>query len=55
MYYSDSVADTIQLEADMKKVIAQYQDVDSKVKELEKQKTGLANRIKAVMGGVRDW
>ena len=34
----------------MKKVIAQYQDVDSKVKELEKQKTGLANRIKAVMG-----
>ena len=48
--YSDSVADTIQLEADMKKVIAQYQDVDSKVKELEKQKTGLANRIKAVMG-----
>ena len=48
--YSDSVADTIQLEADMKKVIAKYQDVDSKVKELEKQKTGLANQIKAVMG-----
>ena len=34
----------------MKKVIAEYQDVDSKVKELEKQKTGLANQIKAVMG-----
>ena len=48
--YSDSVANTIQLEADMKKVIAKYQDVDSKVKELEKQKTGLANQIKAVMG-----
>lgn len=25
--YSDSIADTIQLEADMKKIIAQYQDV----------------------------
>ena len=34
----------------MKKVIAEYQDVDSKVKELEKKKTGLANQIKAVMG-----
>ena len=48
--YSNSVAGTIQLNADMKNVIAKYQDVDSKVKELEKQKTGLANQIKAVMG-----
>ena len=48
--YSNSVASTIQLNADMKNVIAEYQDVDSKVKELEKQKTGLANQIKAVMG-----
>ena len=48
--YSNSVASTIQLNVDMKKVIAEYQDVDSKVKELEKKKTGLANQIKAVMG-----
>ena len=48
--YSNSVASTIQLNADMKNVIAEYQDVDSKVKELEKKKTGLANQIKAVMG-----
>ena len=41
--YSNSVASTIQLNVDMKKVIAEYQDVDSKVKELEKKKTGLAN------------
>ena len=44
--YSNSVASTIQLNVDMKKVIAEYQDVDSKVKELEKKKTGLANQIK---------
>ena len=34
----------------MKSVLAEYQDVDCKVKELEKQKTGLANQIKAAMG-----
>lgn len=40
----------IRLQEDMKSVLAEYQDVDCKVKELEKQKTGLANQIKAAMG-----
>ena len=36
----------------MKSVLAEYQDVDCKVKELEKQKIGLANQIKAAMGEI---
>ena len=48
--YSDPIEGSIQLQEDMKSVLAEYQDVDCKVKELEKQKTGLANQIKAAMG-----
>ncbi|MDO5818003.1 MAG: YqaJ viral recombinase family protein [Eubacteriales bacterium] len=48
--YSDPIEGSIQLQEDMKSVLAKYQDVDYKVKELEKQKTGLANQIKAAMG-----
>lgn len=48
--YSDPIEGSIQLQEDMKSVLAEYQDVDRKVKELEKQKTGLANQIKAAMG-----
>ena len=48
--YSDSIADTIQLQENMKSVLTEYQNIDSKVKELEKQKTGLANQIKVAMG-----
>ena len=49
--YSDPIEGSIQLQEDMKSVLAEYQDVDCRVKELEKQKTGLANQIKAAMGG----
>lgn len=48
--YSDPIEGSIQLQEDMKSVLAEYQDVDCKVKKLEKQKTGLANQIKAAMG-----
>lgn len=48
--YSDPIEGSIQLQEDMKSVLAEYQDVDCKVKELEKQKIGLANQIKAAMG-----
>ena len=48
--YSDPIEGSIQLQEDMKSVLAEYQDVDCKVKELEKQKTGLAIQIKAAMG-----
>ncbi len=48
--YSDSIADTVQLQESIKSVLTEYQNVDAKVKELEKQKTGLANQIKAAMG-----
>ena len=48
--YSDSIEGSIQLQEDMKSVLAEYQDVDCKIKELEKQKTGFANQIKAAMG-----
>ena len=48
--YSDSIADTIQLQENMKSVLTEYQNIDFKVKELEKQKTGLANQIKVAMG-----
>lgn len=48
--YSDPIEGPIQLQEDMKSVLAEYQDVDCKIKELEKQKTGFANQIKAAMG-----
>ena len=48
--YSDPIEGSIQLQEDMKSVLAEYQDVDCKIKELEKQKTGFANQIKAAMG-----
>lgn len=48
--YSDPIEGSIQLQENMKSVLAEYQDVDCKVKELEKQKIGLANQIKAAMG-----
>lgn len=48
--YSDPIEGSIQLRENMKSVLAEYQDVDCKVKELEKQKIGLANQIKAAMG-----
>lgn len=48
--YSDPIKASIQLQEDMKSVLAEYQDVDCKIKELEKQKTGFANQIKAAMG-----
>ena len=48
--YSNPIKASIQLQEDMKSVLAEYQDVDCKVKELEKQKIGLANQIKAAMG-----
>ena len=48
--YSDPIEGSIQLQEDMKSVLAEYQDVDCKIKELEKQKKGFANQIKAAMG-----
>lgn len=48
--YSDPIEGSIQLQENMKSVLAEYQDVDCKVKELEKQKIGFANQIKAAMG-----
>lgn len=48
--YSDSIADTIELQENMKNILSEYQEIDSRVKELEKQKTGLANQIKSAMG-----
>ena len=48
--YSDPVADTITLQENMKGILTEYQDIDAKVKAFEKQKTGLANQIKAAMG-----
>ena len=48
--YSDSIADTIQLQENMKFVLTEYQNIDFRMKELEKQKTGLANQIKVAMG-----
>ena len=48
--YSDPIEGSIQLQENMKSVLAEYQDVDCKVKELEKQKIGLANQIEAAMG-----
>ena len=51
--YSNSVASTIQLNVDMKKVIAEYQDVDSKVKNLRKRKLDLPIRSRLLWGHTR--
>lgn len=49
--FSDTVTEaSIQLQDSMKEILSEYQEVDSKVKELEEQKRGLANQIKAAMG-----
>lgn len=47
--YSKTVPDTIQLDDSMKEVLTEYTEVNTRLKELEKQKTGLANQIKAAL------
>lgn len=47
--YSDTVKDSIRLPLDMKEVLMAYDEVDTRLKELEKEKTGLSNRIKAAL------
>lgn len=47
--YSKTVPDTIQLDNSMKEVLTEYTEVNTRLKELEKQKTGLANQIKAAL------
>ena len=47
--YKKTVADIIQLPLNMKEVLRDYAEVDSRMKKLEKEKQGLSNRIKAAM------
>lgn len=47
--YCDPVSDSIQLPEDMKEILQAYGKVDARLKELEKKKTGLSNKIKAAM------
>lgn len=47
--FHDTVSDSIQLPDDMKEVIQAYGEIDARMKELEKEKTGLSNKIKAAM------
>ena len=48
--YSDPVEDIVRLDAEMEKVIEEYQAIARQIKEMEKHKNGLSNQIKAVLG-----
>ena len=48
--YSDPVEDIVPLDAEMEKVIEEYQAIARQIKEMEKHKNGLSNQIKAVLG-----
>lgn len=45
--YSRTVPDVIKLPGNMKKVLLDYEQADRRIKELEKEKQGLSNKIKA--------
>lgn len=48
--YEKSVKDRINLDSSLEIVLKEYKEVDSQLKDMEKKKTGLSNRLKEALG-----